>query len=240
MNTNPVPAESTTKTGAAKPCACCGGLLRRRECWVPTWRGWLLLLLLSVVLVLIVGPRTYGFLALHDPVPGGVLVVEGWAPDYAMRAAIVEMKRYSYRQVFVTGGPIERGSPLCEYKTAAELGAVILVRMGLKTNEVVAVPSPLVVKDRTYTSALALKKWLKDRGIKETRVNVLSVGPHSRRSRLLFEKALGDEYQVGVIALESRDFDSAHWWKYSGSVRGVIDETIAYIYARFLFYPAKE
>jgi hypothetical protein len=107
-----------------------------------------------------------------------------------------------------------------------------LVRLGLNTHEVQAVPAPKVRLDRTYASAVALKDWLGAHGAAETNFNVISLGPHARRSRLLFEKAMGKGYHIGVIAIENQDYDSRRWWASSAGVRATIDETIAYIYAR--------
>src|SRR5580704_19783193 len=164
------------------------GLLQRRECLIPTWRGWLVLMFAVAALVMFSIRKIGPFLAVNDPVDNGALVVEGWLPDYAFQEAIKEFKKGHYSQIFVTGGPLENGAPLSEYRTFAELGAATLVRLGLNTNAVQAVPAPKVRLDRTYVSAVALKNWLDSHGIGETNFNVISLGPHSRRSRLLFEK----------------------------------------------------
>lgn len=177
----------------------------------------------------------YSFLAVNDPVYNGALVVEGWLPDYALRRAITEFNRDHYRKIFVTGGPLENGGPLSEYRTYAELGAATLVHLGLNTNVVQAVPAPKVRVDRTYASAMALKDWLTQHGVAETNFNVVSLGAHSRRSRLLFEKALGSGCRIGVTAVENEDFNAKRWWVSSEGVRTVIDETIAYWYVRLSF-----
>src|SRR5437764_3673419 len=79
------------------------GLWQRRQCLVPTWRGWFSIAVV-IGLATVAGIRgAYPFLAVNDPRPGGVLVVEGWAPDYALEAAIAETKQYNYEKVFVTG-----------------------------------------------------------------------------------------------------------------------------------------
>ncbi len=213
------------------------GFLRRRSCVVPTWRGWLLLFFGSAIVTLLLANRILPFLSVTDEVPGGVLVVEGWTPDYAMEATVAEFHRHHYDRVFVTGGPIDQGAPLVEYKTYAELGASILLKLGLTTNEVQAIPAPSVRADRTYNSAISLRKWWSEHHTSPTKVNLLTVGPHARRSRLLFEKALGKQVEVGVISIPGKDFDDAQWWRSSGGVRGVIGETLAYLYARFLFHP---
>jgi uncharacterized SAM-binding protein YcdF (DUF218 family) len=216
------------------------GLLRRRQCLVPTLRGWLLVALSALALALVgmlgIGP----FLAVTDPVPGGVLVVEGWVPDYIFEAAIAEFKREHYARLFVTGVPLLQGAPLSEYKNYANIGAATLVKLGLSTNEVQAVPTGATRRDRTYAMALSLKHWLRDHDMAPTKVNLMTGGPHARRSRLMFEKALGKGVTVGVIAIPANDYDERRWWHSSQGVRTIIDETLAYAYARLLFYPSAE
>jgi uncharacterized SAM-binding protein YcdF (DUF218 family) len=180
------------------------------------------------------------FLATNDPITGGQLVVEGWMPDYAMEAVIQEYKQHSYQKVYVTGGPLETGTYLTAYQTYAQLGAETLMKLGLESNAVQAVPAPKVRQDRTYASALILKQLLLANGIKPEKIHLISEGPHARRSRLLFQKAMGPEVLVGVTSLPSKEYDPHHWWRYSAGVRSVIGETLAYLYARFLFFPAKE
>ena len=213
------------------------GFFCRRQCLVPTLRGWLLLLLSFAALAVIAGRGIAPVLMINDPAPGGVLVVEGWLPDYALEATVAEFNRNHYDKLFVTGIPLDQGAPLSEYKTYAELGAAILLKLGLSTNVVQAVPAPLVRQDRTYTMATSLRTWMREHGMSPTKVNLMTLGPHARRSRLLFEEALGKGVTVGVTAIPSRDFDSAHWWRSSYGVRIVISEALAYGYARCLFHP---
>jgi len=216
------------------------GLLRRRECLLPTWRGWLLFLLAGLLLTIGAVRKVQSFLAVNDPVAGGALVVEGWAPDYALEEAVTEFRRHHYIRLYVVGVPLERGAPLSEYKTYAELGAATLLKLGLDRDSVQAVPTPAVRQDRTFASALALKQWLQQHNAMPAELNLISLGPHARRSRLLFEEAFGRDVRVGIIALEDRDYDPAHWWKSSQGVRTVTDELIAYGYARLLFRPGKQ
>ncbi|MGA2556129.1 MAG: hypothetical protein ABSG04_07630, partial [Verrucomicrobiota bacterium] len=62
---------------------------------------------------------------------------------------------------------------------------------------------------------------------------------HARRSRLLFQKACGDDTKVGVIALDDVGYDPTHWWRTSEGVREVVGEGIAYLYARIVFHPSR-
>jgi hypothetical protein len=216
------------------------GFVCRRQCLVPTLRGWQLLLLSFAALAVIGARGIAPFLTINNPAPGGVLVVEGWLPDYAMQATVAEFNRNHYDKLFVTGIPLDQGAPLSEYKTYAELGAAVLLKLGLSTNVVQPVPAPVVRQDRTYTMATSLRSWMREHGMSPTKVNLMTLGPHARRSRLLFEKALGKGVTVGVTAIPSRDFDSAHWWRSSYGVRIVISEALAYAYDRCLFHPPEQ
>ena len=182
----------------------------------------------------------YDFLAITDPCPGGVLVAEGWMPDYMLQETMAEFRRYNYAKLLVTGGPIEKGAPLCEYKNTAEFSTAILLRMGLATNAVQAVPMPETRRDRTYASALTLKRWLQAHGGVPAHINLMTGGVHARRSRLLFVKAFGTEVRIGVVAIPDREFETQRWWTSSAGVRTVLAEMIAYGYARLLFHPPGE
>lgn len=213
------------------------GLLRRRQCWLPTWRGWLLLLVLFGVPLIYGFRNAAAFLAINEPVPDGVLVLEGWSPDYALAIAKTKVQQNPNHKLYVIGGPLEQGAPLSQYKTYAELGAAILLRMGMSTNVVQAVPAPYVRKDRTYAAAIALRDWFRRHGPVPKAIDLISVGAHARRSRLLFQEAFGNGTRVGVIGIEDRDYNPRRWWKSSAGVRSVLGEMIAYGYARFLFAP---
>ncbi|HLH55590.1 MAG TPA: ElyC/SanA/YdcF family protein [Verrucomicrobiae bacterium] len=217
----------------------CWGLLCRRSCPVPTLRGFVVFLVVFAIALVIGVRELHDFLAVNAPVEGGLLVVEGWTPDYGMKIVAEQFARDHYQKIYVTGGPIEYGSHLSQFKTYAQLGAATLVQLGMDSNVVQAVPAPKVKQDRTYAAAAALKKWFTAQGMNPDKIQLISDGPHSRRSRLLYEKALGRGVLVGVTAIPSEDYDEEHWWRYSGGVRNVIGEALAYLYARFIFSAPK-
>jgi len=211
------------------------GLLQRRTCLCPTWRGWLLTALIVLPLVATGLRRLQPFLAINAPVTSNVLVVEGWMPDYGMKDVISETQRTPYVTLIVTGGPLERGAPLANYGTYADLGAATLAKLGANAPLPQAVPAADVYRDRTFTSALALHDWLKTRGPMPAKINLVTLGAHARRSRLLFNKVFGPDVKIGVIAVRDRGYDELHWWRSSQGFRVVTDEFIAYLYARFIF-----
>ena len=193
---------------------------------------------MSFAVLLVVFVRSlHSVLAVNDPIPDGLLVVEGWTPDYGLQKAIEEMKRDHYAKIYVTGGPLEYGTYLTSYQTYAQLGAATLIRLGLDSNLVQAVPAPRVRQDRTYASAVSLRTWLIAHGIQPTRIHLISEGPHSRRSRLLYQMAMGNGVVVGVTSIPGQEYDPKHWWRYSAGVRNIIGEALAYLYARLIFSP---
>jgi hypothetical protein len=218
------------------------GLLQRRQCVVPTWRGWLLLLLALGTAGVLFVRNIYCFLAVNDPLPGDILVIEGWSSDYVIEGAVEDFLKSpgsKYKRICVTGGPIDFGNPMREHKTFAEYGKAMCLKLGVPTDVLHAVPAPSVEKDRSYASAVALREWLREHGGADVKINIVGNGAHSRRTRLVYEKALGPSMRVGISNIAERTFDPGRWWKTSQGFRIVVDETIAYTYARFFFSPPK-
>ena len=213
------------------------GLIRKRECWMPTVRGWVALFLVVLTLGYAGVHTIFPFLQLDDPLISDVMVVDGWVPDYMMAEVGAEFERGGYKILIITGGTIIKGEPLAEQKSYPELTRAALRKNGWDPEKVVAVPCGDVVRDRTYASAVALKEWLAGSPYRGRSFNIYSRGAHCRRTRLLYQLAFKDTAQVGVIAGKDRRYDGARWWISSEGVRDIIDETIAYFYARVVFRP---
>ncbi len=211
-------------------------LFKKRQCWCPTGRGWLVLFGLFAIAG-IAGFRFTGhFLALNEPIRGDALVIEGWIPDYAMRAAIEEFRRGHYRYVVTSGGTIIDTDPWAQrYQTWADVAAADLKRLGLDES-ITCLPARKTSIDRTYCSALAVRDWLNSpAGSSVHAINIYSLSTHARRSHLLFEKAIGTRARVGVVALPDLSYDCNRWWRTSEGFREVFTEAIAYGYARCVF-----
>jgi hypothetical protein len=216
------------------------GLVTRRERWGLSGRGWGLLML-AVLLAGLGGiPACHPFLAVTHRVPARVLVVEGWLHIYGVNGAMREFKTGGYDQLLTTGGPVAGLGPTSSiYDTEAWQSAGFLRRAGLSTNVIQVVPSCFVGRDRTYNSAVALRQWLQAHNPHLDSLNVLTEDAHARRTWMLFQAALGPGVRVGVIALPDPDYDARHWWRSSEGVREVLDEGIAYLYAKFFFWPPR-
>ena len=195
--------------------------------------------LLIILCGLIAGGYLYaghihGFLAVSAPIDAQILVFEGWLPDDALKQAAGHVASKHYEWVITVGGPLEHGTFLSDYESYANLTRATLIKISDR-QDIVAVASSAVRKDRTYASAVALKKWLERNRVGSRTVNVVTLDAHARRSWYLFRKALGADYSVGIIAVEDSAYDGNRWWRSSEGFRTVIDETIAYVYTLLLF-----
>jgi len=217
-----------------------GGLLVRQYRWgLSRWAKFFLLIVV-LALVMITFLDVYPFLAITRRVDADVLVVEGWIHPYAIQVGAEEFNNHSYHRVFTTGGPVVgRGGYVNDYQTSASVGADLLKKTGLPGELIQMVPSHVIGRDRTYSSAIALRDWFREHAVQVRSLNIVTEGAHARRTRLLFEKALGPGISVGVIAVNNPDFNAKRWWRYSEGVEDVIDEGVGYLYAKFFFLPSQ-
>jgi uncharacterized SAM-binding protein YcdF (DUF218 family) len=215
------------------------GLFNCKPRWGLTVRGWLIL---GLVLTLILGAwilNVQTFLAQTKREDTKILVVEGWVKGYAIQAAVIEFQSGHYEKIFTTGGPVVGTDGYSnDFNTSAGVGADSLVKAGLPASVVQMVPSHVSGRDRTYSSALALREYFQTNGMAVKNFNVLTEDVHARRTRMLFQKAFGADVAVGIISMPDPEYDPAHWWRYSEGVREVLGESIAYLYAALFFHPA--
>jgi len=230
---------SSVPLAQAAPVRAMWGVFDRKERWSLSWRGRLIVASALLLVGALVLKGVYPFLAITHRVNANILVVEGWIHEYAIRAAVKEFRSNHYERVFTTGGPVVgTGGYINDFYTSASVGADLLKKWGLPDERLQMVPSRVMDRDRTYGSAVALRNWFRDHNMVVRSVNVMTEDMHARRTRLLFEEALGKSVTVGIIAVPNPDYDARRWWRYSDGVREVKGESIAYIYARFFFYPS--
>ena len=212
-------------------------LTTTRVCRVLTPIGWLTLLVTFSLFLAFSIHFSHQFLAPTKPVKGEILVVEGWLPDYALVEVKKRFEKEGYRLLVTTGGRIEMGFHLSEYKTWAGLTAARLNKLGIPSEKIMSTSqSAINKKDRTYYSVLALNEKFKKDNLLVKSMDVVSLGTHARRTWFLYKKVFASA-SVGIIAIKSKDYDPLKWWLYSAGVRGVISEMIAYLYVRLIFNP---
>jgi hypothetical protein len=120
-----------------------------------------------------------------------------------------------------------------DYTSYAQHARNSLIAMGLDTSLVVSIPGDKVAINRTLTSALVFRDWLKTSGIDVKGINIVTLGTHARRTWMIYNKILDKKYDIGIISLP--DYKANHSRKYK--VLKTIRETIGIIYYWFILLP---
>jgi uncharacterized SAM-binding protein YcdF (DUF218 family) len=207
-------------------------LIKRQECVRLTWTGRILVLLILFVGLLIFFRQIPYFLSVNQPVHGKVLLLDGQMPDYAIVKAIEIFKAQNYELVITTGGQMPTGFYISDIKTMAELSMATFLKLGFPPDKIVALPTGNILRNRTYHSALTSKEWFNKNPAMVHKIDVLAIGCHARRSRYLFQKAMGNQFEIGIISVKDPAFELNSWWKSSIGSRAVISETIGYFYVK--------
>jgi hypothetical protein len=196
--------------------------------WRGDYRPVFTLALLALAGGILLRGALYPLLARQAPVESDILVVEGWLVDNLLEQAADWAESNGVQKIYTTGGPVDLGSHLAEWKDYATMTKARLVALGLGERfEIEAVPAKLVTRGRTRASARALKAAL---GLERGAFNLASEGPHTRRSWRAFQGVFGEGVAVGSVALTPVAFGENDWWRYSEGVRSVVGESIAYGY----------
>jgi len=211
---------------------------------VPTLWGALALASVLGGGVVAVAWNANAILALQAPAlgPDGhgarVLVVEGWMDAGELEQAAAAIRRGRYERVVTTGGPIEPWYDAGAWRSNATRAAEYLRSRGVPPAELVALPAPSVATDRTYENALMVRDWAaRSRGPLDA-LDVYTRGVHARRSRMLYQLAMGPRVEVGVLAADPSAFDAAHWWRSSEAAKNLLGESIAVLWTKCCFWPA--
>ncbi len=210
-------------------------LYRKSQIWLPTLWGWFFLLSF-VSAVCVFGVRNiYAFLAPNDLVGASVLVVEGWLAPSELDQAVQTFKIGGYTRVVTTGGPTVW--PETKYGNYAAMAADYLAQHGVPRDMILVVPAPQSAQERTFLSAVMLRESARRLGIKLDAINLFSSGAHARRSRLLFQMALGHKVRVGVLAVKPEGYNPEAWWLTSNGVESIVFQSIGLVWVKFFFWP---
>ncbi len=200
--------------------------------WVPSWPLALALTAAVAVGVVVIGRNLYGFLAPVRPETAAtVVIVETWAERGYAKTIANAIESGPTGRVILVGSPLDPLSDFSKFPTSADLWAARLQNEGVDPSHFAVVRVPGAIRHRTAHAALAVGRHLDSSEV--TAANLLTFGPHARRSALIYEQALPPGTRLGVIALAPRSYDPSRWWRSSAGVRTVLSELIAYVYVRF-------
>lgn len=167
------------------------------------------------------------FLASTIRTDADILVVEGWIGIRGITEAKAEFDGGQYHYVVTTGSqtPNRWGYDRWDYATIAKNH---LVRLGVPREKIIVAPAGDTETQRTFSAATAVARCLQDAKL-APHVNVFTVGAHARRSRLVYQRVLGAEARVGVIAGKPHPA-AAYWWHSSERSQNFLKETFAYAF----------
>lgn len=179
-------------------------------------------LVTSMLVLALFTMRVHPFLATSAPVRADIMVVEGWVPAYVLDRAIIEFQRGGYRHMFVA-----------ELEPAAsersESSADYLVRHGIDPAVITVAAAPNTRWNRTSRMAQTVSLAIRSTGQQPIGVNVITLGPHGRQSRLAYRRMLGPETPVGVITVPKDDYDPARWWANDAGVRKTLKDLAGWL-----------
>lgn len=119
------------------------------------------------------------------------------------------------------------------FNSSAELARNWLMAKGIDSSLLKAVPCEKVMINRTLTSALAFRDWLKKTNINVKGINIISMGAHARRTWMVYNKILDEKYHIGIISLPDLNYNRSEIYRFLKTIR----ETLGIIYYWFILIP---
>ena len=213
-------------------------LFRKHSLWLPTWQALLAAAVIIGAVAWIFIANIHSYLAVTERAEGAkILVIEGWISDVALAQQLEGFEPGEpYDHIFTTGSALPKGYYLSEYRSYAELTAKTLEHLGVPGEHIIVAATDHKTSDRTYQCAVAFKEKLAASAAIVGRpgaVDILTGGVHSRRTRSVFQKILGEEIEVGIISEDQGGYDQRRWYTTSEGVKSVIIETISLVYEWF-------
>ena len=106
---------------------------------------------------------------------------------------------YKYNSVYDIGSLDGKNRLINNFNSNSEETRNELIRLGVDSSRIAAVPGEKTYINRTLKSALAFRDWLKASKCTVKGINIISFGPHARRKYMIYNKVLGKNYSVGII-----------------------------------------
>ena len=222
-------------------------LFRRRQIWLPTWQG-------ALLLVVVVARRPCSRFATspatsrrHEPVAArdgrgaSTLIVEGWLEEDGLDAAIA---------VIASAGATSASSPPAarsrrwregrSWPTYAERAADYLRRHGVTSIPVVAVAAPESAQDRTFLSAVVVRDWLRRHGGTSSTRSTCSRAASTRAARGSSSGWPSGRRSTSASSPPRRDAIALErWWTTSEGAKAVLDEALSLAWTACCFAPPK-
>jgi hypothetical protein len=122
---------------------------------------------------------------------------------------------------------------LNNYDSNAGLARSRMISMGIDSSRIIATAGERVTINRTLTSALAFRDWIKTTKINIKGINIISLGAHTRRTWMIYDKILKKKYEIGIISLPDYSYNHSRLYKLIKTFR----EIFGIIYYWFILIP---
>lgn len=208
-------------------------LIQRQTVWWPTPLGWTGGLLFVAACILSWAFLAERWLSLTAREPAKILVVEGWIGLDGVAAAAREFSEGKYDLVIGTGGLTGERWNAARWNYA-EMAAKELRRLGVPPERILTARAKEVESRRTFEAAAAAWRILQENGLQPTAINLMTRGPHARRSRIVYGRVFGAATKVGVISWMPERELSSPWWDSSERAADLIKESAGYPFELFL------
>jgi hypothetical protein len=119
------------------------------------------------------------------------------------------------------------------FNSSAQYARNRLLSMGLDSSLLIAIPGHKVKINRTLTSALAFRDWLKTADININGIKIISMGTHARRTWMTYNRVLNEKYKIGIISLPDYKYNRSKIVRFLKTIR----ETFGIIYYWFILIP---
>jgi len=103
----------------------------------------------------------------------------------------------------------------------------------MNPSQIIATSGETVIVNRTLTSALAFRDWLKQTNSDISGINIVSMGAHARRTWMIYNKILKEKYPIGIIALHDNIYTQSRIYRLFKNIR----ETLGIIYYWIILIP---
>ncbi|MCP4335733.1 MAG: hypothetical protein GY785_24050 [Gammaproteobacteria bacterium] len=211
-------------------------LFRRRSLVLPTLVGWAAILLVLGLIAVFVFRNIALYLTVNEPVGADYLVIEAWMYKEELDQAHDYFDANDYQFAILVGGPISNDFHEMD-SNFAQRAADYLRLKGMPADKMVVLAPPHSAQNRTFLNAVFVRDWFLEQGGEVANIDVFTSPAHTRRSRELYQIALGESIEVGIVPSNPSDFDPAYWWRSSRLGKGVAVEFAGWLLVKCCFRP---
>lgn len=132
------------------------------------------------------------------------------------------------------GKPDGKNRSINNINSSAEVARNMLLSLGIDSAKIIAVPGKKVKINRTLSSALAFRDWSKMAGVNINGINIISLGPHARRTWMTYNKILDKKFKIGIISIPDDNLEQTSGIRKSFKT---LRELLGLVYYWFLLIP---